>query len=164
MEEESAAAECSFCNSEIKSDDDFCPSCGSLFVNAGCVNHPGKEADGVCVICTDPFCNQCGLFVNDILFLCNKHSEYETIEGMANVFSSPDEINVNLVKSTLEQEGLHPILFSKNSGYGEPRIMEIIYGTMGNYLKDGDKEIKVMIPFQEVIKAEELLKQLQIIE
>ncbi len=61
---------CSECGSPTAPDNDFCPNCGSLFKeNVDCANHPGALAEGACVICSSPFCTDCGLWVNKT-FLC----------------------------------------------------------------------------------------------
>lgn len=90
--------ECSHCNNIIKVGDDFCPDCGTLFADfVKCIDHADKEAKGVCVICGTPYCEECGLFVDDKIFLCSEHSEYETIEGMACVLDKSDSIHIGLI-------------------------------------------------------------------
>ena len=43
---------CSYCNSTVKEDDDFCPECGALFIDeVYCENHNNILAKGVCIIC-----------------------------------------------------------------------------------------------------------------
>lgn len=153
--------ECPHCNSIIKKDDDFCPDCGTLFAEfVKCIEHKDKEAEGVCVICCNPFCAECGIYVNEI-FLCNEHSEYETAEGMACVLSSDDSMQMGFAKTSLETNELHPVIFSNGA--------HSIYQTGAYYGSGGNNgypnsEIYLMVPFQEVIRAEEILDELNMLE
>ena len=155
---------CPHCNSIVKKDDDFCPECGTLFAEfIKCNEHTDKEADGVCVICCEPLCASCGTYVNEI-FLCNEHSEYEIYEGMVRVYGSSDSMQVDYAKSCLEQNGLHPFIFSRkrtNLYMGEiSHPMFNASGELNGYLVNE----KLMIPFQELIRAEEILDELNILE
>ena len=68
---------CDKCKLEIEADSDFCPRCGTIFIeDVKCENHPDIEAKGVCVICTRPVCNNCGIKVNNSFF-CNEHDSTE---------------------------------------------------------------------------------------
>jgi hypothetical protein len=157
---------CSNCNCEIKIDDDFCPSCGILFVeNIKCCEHGEKNAEGVCVICCDPYCGECGLFVNDRIFLCNEHSDYEIVEGMVRVFGSSDSVQVEFAKANLQDEGLHPFIYSrKTSPMHLGGVDYSLFRASGEYNGQIINEIKLMVPFQELIRAEEILQELKIID
>jgi hypothetical protein len=157
---------CSFCESEIKADDDFCPNCGSLFIeNVKCSEHPEEAAAGVCIICCEPYCADCGLFVHDKIFLCNYHSEYEIVEGMAKVLGNNDYTQIDFAKANLEAEGLHPFIFSRKT---HPLFFTgsdySAFGTSGGYDRQMIDELKVMVPVQEVIRAEEILRDLKLLE
>ena len=156
---------CSHCGSTIKEDDDFCPDCGTLLAEfVKCNEHKDKEAEGVCVICCNPFCAGCGIYVNEI-FLCNEHSEYEIYEGMARVYGSSDSTQIEYAKSCLEQNELHPFIYSRKRTTlhmgGTDYSMFNASGEFDGHLVN---EIKLMIPFQELIRAEEILDELNILE
>lgn len=156
---------CPHCNSTVKKDDDFCPDCGALFAEfVKCIEHSDKEAKGVCVICCKPYCQVCGIYINEI-FLCNEHSEYEIYEGMARVYGSSDSTQIEYAKSCLEQNNLHPFIFSRkrNNLYMNGTDHSML---SASYELDGHlvNEIKLMIPFQELIRAEEILDELNILE
>ena len=145
---------CSFCESEVKNDDDFCPNCGTLFVeDVKCSVHEEIKAEGVCVICASSYCGECGLFVDDRIFLCNDHSEYETIEGMACVLYADDSMQIELIKSNLEAEGLHPFTF--------PRNISSIHSSIA-YTGNNSNNWPLMVPFYEVNRAEEILRELEL--
>jgi RNA polymerase subunit RPABC4/transcription elongation factor Spt4 len=147
---------CSFCENEVKEGDDFCPNCGSLFAgNVKCSEHQLKEAGGVCVICTEPYCEECGMFVDERIFLCAEHSEYETLEGMASVLEADDSSQLEIVKSDLEEEGLHPFIYSRKISSVHTSLV---------YEGQNIHGVQLMVPFQEVIRAEEILSDMGLIE
>lgn len=107
---------CGYCENKIDENDDFCPNCGCLFIdNVYCINHPETVADGVCIICCEPYCSKCGGEVND-KFLCADHAEYEIYQGMARVFGISDESQAQYIEGCLKDGGLHPFIFSRKAG------------------------------------------------
>lgn len=100
---------CPKCGNEVEEDDDFCPYCGVIFAEGViCDQHSQIEADGVCVVCASPCCDECGTMVKD-LFLCNRRCKYEIYEGMVRVYGSYDDGEAEYAKSLLEEAGLHPV-------------------------------------------------------
>ncbi|OQX94745.1 hypothetical protein B6I21_09025 [candidate division KSB1 bacterium 4572_119] len=163
MESKKEQITCSQCDRGVDEDNDFCPFCGSIFVdNVSCVNHNELNASGVCVICCEPYCEKCGTNVNDI-FLCEKHSEYEIYQGMARVFGISDEAQAQYVKSCFEQEGLHPFIYSRKAGAWHMGSGDYtLFRASGEYDGHIVNEIKVMVPLQEVLKAESILLELDV--
>ena len=154
---------CSNFDNPLNEEDDFCPNCGALFTEGiKCINHKNVDADGVCIICCEPFCKDCGLSVNDLYFVCDAHSEYEIIEGMARVFGSFDDTEAQYIKSILEQDGLHPILFNRNQPGKSARSINTIVGTRSDFLTQTENETKIMVPCQEIILAETMLDELNL--
>jgi hypothetical protein len=156
---------CPNCECEIKEDDDFCPDCGTLFAeDVKCAAHEDKNAEGVCVICCEPFCKECGSFIDDVFF-CEEDSDYKFSEGRVNLFESNDPEQMDVVKNILEEKGLHPYILSQTRGNksfvlgADPTAM-LMPGKYANDLS----YLYLMIPFQEVIKAEEVLQELKLIE
>lgn len=154
---------CEACNNSIKEEDEFCPYCGSLFIDEiYCDNHNEISADGVCIICYIPFCKKCGTKINNH-FLCNEHSNYDIYEGMARVYGTRDITTIQYAKACLEQDGLHPVLFSRNSPFGGSGLLYSLLDPAGIHFANIIDEIKIMVPCQEVSKAEEILKSINII-
>ena len=161
MDESNNLLTCEVCNNHVKEDDDFCTNCGSLFIDdIFCKNHNNISADGVCIICNYPFCKKCGVKINNH-FLCVEHSDYEIFEGMARVYGTIDDTTVQYVKTCLEQDGLHPVLLSNHSPFGGAGFSYSLFKVTGYSLGN---EIKVMVPCQEVLKAEEVLKSINTIK
>lgn len=159
---EKAEFECSNCCCRVKSGDDFCPDCGTLFTKGiKCINHQEAGAGGVCVICCEPFCEVCGLIVNNFYFVCEKHSGYEIIECMTRVFGSFDDTQAQYIKTCLEQDGLHPMLFNRNQPSKSGRFINNIIDAGGDFLIQTENETKIMVPCQEVLKAEKILEELK---
>lgn len=102
---------CSKCNEEVTSDSDFCPHCGTLFVDGKdvfCDEHPEKSALGVCIICQKLACDECSVEVHERSF-CMWHSKVEVQQDWAEVFHSTEISDAELVKSVLESAG-HKVL------------------------------------------------------
>lgn len=154
---------CSDCHQNVKVDDQFCPHCGSLFeADLRCIHHQREDAKGVCIICCRPYCSTCGGRVGK-LFLCRKHDGYEIYEGMARVLGLSDVVTAQYASKCLEQEGLHPILYSrKASPLSLGGADYTLFNAAGEYDGHIINEIKVMVPCQEVVEAERMLKRLDL--
>jgi hypothetical protein len=153
---------CDNCELEIEVNSEFCPRCGSIFIEeVKCEKHPENEAEGVCVICAGPGCYECGNTSNNI-FLCNEHKHYDIFEGMAKVFGTSDEINIQFVKKCLEENDLHPFIYSKKSS--QMQLGGIDYSLI-NISADSDNkvlnEIKLLVPCGEVIEAEKVINEIK---
>lgn len=152
---------CDFCGTEISNDTEFCTKCGTIFIdNVSCFIHPDDDAKGVCAICHQAYCKKCGLRVNSI-FLCNQHSNYEIYEGMARVFGSSDEQQVNLYKSNLEQNNLHPFVYSRKASpisLGGPDYT--LFKASGDSSGHIINEFKLMVPCSEVLQAEKIIDEI----
>ena len=152
---------CDFCGTEISNDSEFCTKCGTIFIDdVSCFNHSDDDAKGVCAICHQAYCKKCGLRVNGI-FLCNQHSDYEIYEGMARVFGSSDEQQVNLFKSVLEENNLHPFIYQRKAspislGAGDYTLFRASGDPRGQIIN----EIKLMVPCSEVLLAEKIIDEL----
>jgi hypothetical protein len=152
---------CPRCAADVEPDSDFCPRCGSLFVDgAACLGHPSTAAIGVCAICSSPICAECGK-LSGSTFLCNPHSSYEIYQGLARIYGSIDPVHAEFLQSCLEQERLHPFVYSRKASpihIGGPEYT--------GFMSSGDSprvivnEFKLLVPCGEVLEAEALLKEL----
>lgn len=162
LTERSAPKTCSNCKTKPPVDAEFCPRCGSAFVdNLKCRKHKKVEALGVCVICCVPYCAECATRVNKTL-LCRDHEGYEIYEGMARVYGISDPAAAQYVGSCLEQQGLHPFLYSMKAS---PLLIGgsdyTLFRASGEYDGHIVNEVKVMVPCNEVIQAEHLIHSLE---
>jgi hypothetical protein len=148
---------CEKCSAEVEEDAEFCPACGALFMEGVvCMEHPALAAEGVCVICQTLCCGECG-GERASIFLCNSHSEYEVMEGMARVYGTADTMQAHYIARCLEQAGLDPFVYSRRFNPGPDIAQNFLYPQVrGETLN----ELKVYVPFDEVIAAEGVLKNL----
>ena len=154
---------CVNCNFEADADSDYCPRCGTLFIkNIKCENHSKDKAEGVCVICGNPFCDKCIYPVNNI-FLCTEHDGYEIYEGMARVFGTSDEIQIHYVESCLKENSFHPFVYSRKSSPMHLGGTDYsLFRASGDFDGHIINEIKLMVPCSEVLEAEKLLSEINI--
>jgi hypothetical protein len=123
---------CEKCGEQVEDDDASCPSCGVLFTDLlVCSQHPAQLASGVCVVCREPYCDECGEIVNH-RFVCGRHALYDIEEGMGRVMSYRATSDPQLPSSCLEQAGLHPYTIPGRGIY---------------------------VPLSEVLEAEKVLKE-----
>jgi predicted amidophosphoribosyltransferase len=146
---------CSRCEEPIKQRDTFCKNCGGLFSDDMlCVNHKSVKAEGVCVICSKPFCKKCGADVLKV-FLCDKHSDLEITEGKVRVFGSTDNVRTQFASACLEQAGYHPFIYSR---LFNPVADKVAITGIRNFGNHPIEEQKVLILFSEFINASKELK------
>lgn len=151
---------CPTCDKELEDDSDFCPVCGSIFVEAECFNHTDKEAAGVCIVCQYAFCEECGSNENNI-FKCNEHKDIEIINFMARVYGDLTHVKAEYVKTCLENNDLHPMILDmsgkKNYHGGIGYMMRTKATDAFGHPPD---EIKVMVPLNEFIEAMEVIEEI----
>lgn len=153
---------CRHCGYIVNSDSEFCSKCGTLIIEqVYCLNHNNNSADGVCAVCHQPYCKKCGLRVNSI-FLCDEHSEYEIVEGMARIFGSSDESQINFIKSFLEKEGFHPFIYNRKA---TPMHLggsdHSLFRAAGDSRNSVINEIKLVVPCAEVLDVKMILDELK---
>lgn len=152
---------CEHCGAVVNEADDFCPDCGGLFIeDAKCVNHPELNAEAVCVICMEPYCKIC-IGSGREIYLCCRHENYEIIEGYTKVYGTLDALDAEYIKSVLAGEGLHPFVFKRKAspihvGYEN----HTLFRSAGEKPGHSVNEYKVMAPFQEALKAEKIISEL----
>ena len=153
---------CTHCKATVSEQDKFCPNCGALFTDGWfCTNHHSTSAEGVCVICSKPFCKKCGKLSGGV-FVCDPHWGYEIQEGMARVFGTTDNVEAQRVTTFLKQAGFHPFLYSRifNPTADLVAVAGIVRGFgVGNH---PIPEQRVFVPFGEVLRAQETLHELGI--
>jgi len=151
---------CERCSQTVAGVDAFCKNCGVLFSDSlRCSVHPSVEASGVCVICSKAFCKDCG-GDTDGIFLCDPHfAEYEIQEGMARVFGSTDNVLAQFVTTCLEQAGFHPFLYSRKFNPGADLVA---ISAPRNFGRRSIVELKVMLPFSEVLASKQTLEELEL--
>jgi hypothetical protein len=146
---------CGRCNEPVKKKDTYCRNCGGIFSDdLFCIKHKSKHADGVCVICSNPLCNKCGIDTSNV-FLCNLHSDFEIYEGMTRVFGSMDYIRAQFASACLKKIGYHPFLYTRKFN---PVADQVAITAIRNFGNHPVYEQKVLVPFSEVLEAIKELK------
>ncbi len=113
------AVECEHCGERIAADAEACPACGTLRSAAQCARHPERQAQGQCVICGTTLCEECNQG-SDTHFLCETHSEIPVVNGWAQVYSTSDDLEANLIRENLEAEGIDSRVFSQKDHFSLP--------------------------------------------
>jgi hypothetical protein len=159
MQEETLV--CEQCDQSIRDTDAFCPHCGGLFVGGvKCKIHPSHNASGVCILCSLPWCSNCGETANG-RFLCKKHSAYEIIEDMVRICGVNNSAMAEYFRACLEEGGFHPFIYSGNT-YHRASMEGTPLAVGGNTRAplSGRGEFKIMVPIPEVEQAEAFLEEL----
>ena len=81
---------------------------------------------------------------------------------MVRVFGALDDVTCQFTKSSLEQGGLHAILYCPSQPFGGGRFVSTIYSGHGDYHGHLAGEIKVMVPCQEFERAQQVLRELDL--
>lgn len=162
MESSGEKFNCVNCEIELIGDDDFCPNCGTVFIeDVYCTNHNDIDAEGVCVICAHAFCGECGgKYENK--FLCSEHESYEIYQNMVRVYGTSNEADIRYTADCFKKADLHPFIFSRKASPmhlgGSDYSLFRASGDSANHIIN---EIKLLVPFSEVLQAEEVLKELE---
>jgi len=127
-----------------------------------CETHPGKTAEAVCIICQHAFCEECASWIQG-RFLCQDHYEYEIYEGMARVYGTSDPLQAQFIHSSLTDVGLHSFVYSRKTnsislGGADYNLFRPHEG------KISINEIKVMVPCDEVLQAEQVINDIECYE
>jgi hypothetical protein len=136
---------CPHCGETIASDAEACPACGHLHVEANCMKHPDRKAEGECVICGDALCEDCNRG-GDKHFLCEVHCEIPIEQGWAQVYTASDDLEAQLIRDHLEAEGLDARILSQKDHFAVPVDM-------------GDlSPVRVLVPAYDYTEAIDLIR------
>jgi hypothetical protein len=138
-----ATATCAHCGQEFDGSENGCPACGHLQQRVPCTKHPDREAHGQCVICGTIVCEDCDH--GNGHHACAMHSEIPVIEGWAQVYSTNDELEANMVRDNLRSEGIDAEVLSQRDQ------------TLRLELGDFAATVRVLVPAFDYIPAEELV-------
>jgi RNA polymerase subunit RPABC4/transcription elongation factor Spt4 len=104
--------ECPHCGQIVDAGEPACPACGHLNAPAVCERHPDRAAAGQCVVCGSAGCDECA--PQDVPhYLCPDHREVEVIEGWAQVYTTTDDVEAQLIRGNLEAEGVDAEVLSQ---------------------------------------------------
>jgi uncharacterized C2H2 Zn-finger protein len=104
---------CPRCDQEIDAEGPACPACGLIHQGSlQCERHPEHAAVGVCVICGAAVCDECNS-VDEIHHACSEHSGIPVIEGWAQVYSTSEDMDADLIRENLQSEGMDAAVLSQ---------------------------------------------------
>jgi hypothetical protein len=109
---------CPRCDQEIDAEGPTCPACGHIHQGElQCRRHPDRTAVGACVVCGDVLCDECDA-ANDMHHACADHGAIPVIEGWAQIYTTSDEMEADLIKGNLQSEGVDAaVLSQKDSSF-----------------------------------------------
>ncbi|MEJ2103889.1 MAG: hypothetical protein P8X47_04845 [Ignavibacteriaceae bacterium] len=82
---------------------------------------------------------------------------------MARVYGSSDFAQVNYIKSCLEQESLHPFIYSRKASPMHLGGTDYsLFRASGDFNGHIINEIKLMVPCSEVLDAEKIISELEL--
>lgn len=110
--------ECPQCGREIEGEG-ACAGCGRLQVEATCDRHPDRTAEGQCVVCGSVVCSECD---KDEAreFLCPDHHAITVVDGWAQVYTTSDDLEAQLVRDNLRAEGTEAEILSQKDHFAVP--------------------------------------------
>jgi hypothetical protein len=108
--------ECPHCGEQVASDSDSCPACGHLHNAEPCARHPGTSATGVCVMCGTALCPDCNRGAGTA-FVCSEHAEVPVMDGWAQVYTSSDDVEADLIRENLQAEGIDAQVLSQKDHF-----------------------------------------------
>jgi predicted RNA-binding Zn-ribbon protein involved in translation (DUF1610 family) len=104
---------CPRCDQEIDAEGPACPACGHIHSGTlQCRRHPDRAAVGVCVICGDALCDECDA-TDEMHHACPDHYRIPVIEGWAQVYTTSDDMEADLIKENLQAEGIDAAVLSQ---------------------------------------------------
>lgn len=104
---------CPRCEQEVDAEGPSCPACGHIHKgSASCTRHPDRTAAGVCVVCGDGVCEECD-GPAEIHHACPDHAEVPVIEGWAQIYSTSDAVEADLIRDNLKSEGVDAAVLSQ---------------------------------------------------
>ncbi|MBI4409560.1 MAG: zinc ribbon domain-containing protein [Gemmatimonadetes bacterium] len=106
---------CPRCRENIAAGAESCPACGWLRASEPCPEH-GREAPGRCVICDRPVCPECE-GAEAPQYLCSEHGLVPVVEGWAQVYSTSDDLEAELIRDNLHAEGMDAQVLSQKDHY-----------------------------------------------
>jgi hypothetical protein len=108
--------ECPNCHEQIAADEEACPACGHLRVRMQCAEHPERLAAGVCIVCGKPLCEEDNRGEKPY-FKCDVHAPVEIVEGWAQVYTTGDDIEAELIRDNLQAEGIDAQVLSQKDHF-----------------------------------------------
>jgi len=108
--------ECPACREPLPPDTDRCLACGWIREPVPCARHPDRPANGRCVVCGTPVCEECNR-PSGPAHRCPDHATVPIIEGWAQVYTTTNDVEAELVCENLRAEGVDCRVLSQANHY-----------------------------------------------
>jgi hypothetical protein len=139
-----ATIRCPRCDQQIDAEGPACPACGHIHNGTlNCDRHPERTAVGVCVICGQAVCDECD---NDaeMHHACPDHADVPVIQGWAQVYTTSDTVEADLIRDNLRNEGVDASVLSQKD-----RSFAVEMGDLS--------PVRILVPAYEYLDAMRLL-------
>ena len=134
---------CPNCGQEVDAAETACAACGQLATPTRCALHPEREAPGQCVVCGRAVCEEC--YAEDQPhYLCPEHRHVEVIEGWAQVYTTADDVEAQLIRENLRAEGIDAEILSQKD-----RMLTVDLGDLS--------QVRVLVPAYAYTQAADVL-------
>jgi uncharacterized C2H2 Zn-finger protein len=117
VEAPEATFACPRCGAEYTGGD-ACPSCGFLQAPVPCDDDPSRNAAYRCVLCGRTVCG--GDPAGSRAALCDLHAHVPIIEGWAQVYTTGDPLEADLIVHNLQAEGIDAQVYSQKDDHAFP--------------------------------------------
>jgi len=111
-----AGRDCPNCGTTVPADAEACPACGELQHAVACATHPERSAAGVCVMCGRPVCEACDRG-KGTEYVCEEHAVVPMTEGWAQVYTTGDDMEAELIRDNLLSEGIDSQVLSQKDHF-----------------------------------------------
>ena len=146
MDNLEATDSCDRCGEMMDSDADACMACGTLRTGQPCAVHADRDARGICVVCGTAVCADCN-HGGSSHYLCATHGEIQVVAGWAQVYSTPNDLEAQLLRENLEAEGIDARVLSQKDHFSLP-------------VELGDlSQVRVLVPAFAYSEAETLISE-----
>jgi hypothetical protein len=135
---------CPHCEQEVSAADPACPACGHIHGDPiACARHPDRMAGAICVVCGDAVCDDCDQ-ADAVHHACPEHSSVPVIEGWAQVYTTSDAIEADLIRENLQSEGVEAAVLSQKD-----RSFNVELGELS--------PVRILVPAYEYLGAVDVL-------
>jgi uncharacterized C2H2 Zn-finger protein len=136
---------CPRCDQQVPAAEAACVACGHLHRDrTACARHADRQAEGVCVICGAAVCDECDSG-HSPHFACPDHGAVPVVEGWAQVYSTSDTFEAELIKENLQAEGLDAAVLSQKD-----QSFTVELGDLS--------PVRILVPAYEYLDAARLLE------
>lgn len=111
-----AERECPNCGTSVPEDAGACPVCGHLHTPAPCATHADRAAEGSCVVCGRDVCAECD-HGTGTEYLCESHQAVGVMEGWAEVYTTGDDLEADLIRDNLQAAGIDAQVLSQKDHF-----------------------------------------------